>query len=549
MKVFIPIIVIWSLSVLHLQGQNTVGVITYDSLAMSGYTLFTPNTSTYLIDNCGQYINHWESNSRPGLTAYLTEEGNLIRAGSAPGEFNGAGSGGLLEEYNWDGELLWSYKVSNSEYQQHHDIEILPNGNILFIAWEYRSEEEANAQGAASDLVYWPPVVYEIKKLGKDSAEFVWEWHVWDHLIQDHNPEKENFGVVSEHPELININVNASQGISNPDWMHMNGIDYDVLRDEIILSSRNFSEIYIIDHSTTIEEAAAHTGGTRGKGGDILYRWGNPNTYDKGFNEERQLFGQHNAEIVPTGFIGEGNITLFNNGNQRPQGKYSSIDEIRPPRDVDGNYILGVNGVYGPENVTWHYTAPDKETFYSSKMGGTKRLPNGNTLICDSRKGRFFEVTQEGELVWDYESPVSFIEFLIDGEDNDGLASSFRAERIPLDFPAFQNKDITPGEVLELEPAAFDCVIIDVVSSIDDQTDAALLHFKILANRKILISTESGLGDDLRYNVYNQNGQMMSSGLSNDSAQDIDISNYAAGLYFLHCTYKGKRYVKKFINI
>ena len=58
--------------------------------------------------------------------------------------------------------------------------------------------------------------------------------------------------------------------------MHCNGLDYNSALDQIALSCRGMNEVYIIDHSTTTEEAVGHTGGNAGKGGDILYRWGNP---------------------------------------------------------------------------------------------------------------------------------------------------------------------------------------------------------------------------------------------------------------------------------
>lgn len=59
----------------------------------------------------------------------------------------------------------------------------------------------------------------------------------------------------------------------------MNGIDYNPVLDQIALSTHNLNEWYIIDHSTTTAEAATSSGGNSGKGGDLLYRWGNPAAY------------------------------------------------------------------------------------------------------------------------------------------------------------------------------------------------------------------------------------------------------------------------------
>jgi len=87
------------------------------------------------------------------------------------------------------------------------------------------------------------------------------------------------WNVVSEHPELMDINFGVNLNGNNADWIHFNSIDYNSDLDQIILSSRHLSEIYVIDHSTTSLEAAGHTGGNSGKGGDILFRYGMPNGF------------------------------------------------------------------------------------------------------------------------------------------------------------------------------------------------------------------------------------------------------------------------------
>jgi hypothetical protein len=195
--------------------------------------------------------------------------------------------------------------------------------------------------------------------------------------------------------------MNSSQS----DWMHSNSIDYNEEFDKLLLSVHNFNEIWIIDHSTTTEEAAGHMGGNSGKGGDLLYRWGNPQAYRAGTANDRKLFSQHDATWIKPGCPGEGDILVFNNGANRPGSYYSTVDEIVPPVNDNGEYYLEPGPMYGPEAQTWMYTASPPTSFYASHLSGAERLPDGNTLICNGETGKIFEVTPEGATVWQYTSP------------------------------------------------------------------------------------------------------------------------------------------------
>ncbi|RMD96234.1 MAG: hypothetical protein D6816_19220, partial [Bacteroidetes bacterium] len=250
---------------LSANGQQTVGLFLNDSLAFNGYTLFAPLSSrtTYLIDNCGELINSWESNFSPGVSTYLLENGHLLRTARIPSAFNAGGTGGRIEEYDWDGNLLWAYDYSSADYHQHHDIHPMPNGNILVLAWEKISEQEAIDLGRNPTLInnqgLWPESIVELKPIGSDSAEIVWEWHAIDHIVQDFDPNLPNYGNPADHPEKLDINYGAGTG-SGPggfaDWIHGNGLSYNPDLDQIILCSRRLHEFYIIDHSTTSAEAA-----------------------------------------------------------------------------------------------------------------------------------------------------------------------------------------------------------------------------------------------------------------------------------------------------
>ncbi len=368
------------------------------------YNLFTAlnSTTTYLIDSEGNAIHTWESSYRPGNAVYLLEDGSLLRTGTTNSQnFDTGGAGGIVQILDIDSNVTWEYSYNSSEFRLHHDVEMLPNDNILMIAWELKSEAEAIAAGRdpslLSDGELWPDHIIEVNPAGN----IVWAWYVWDHLIQDFDATKANYGVVADQPELIDINfTQTGRQAGGADWNHINSIDYNAELDQILLSVHNTSEIWIIDHSTTTAEAASHSGGNSGKGGDLLYRWGNPQAYDAGSTHDQQFFAQHDATWIEDGYPGAGNILIFNNGTGRG---YSSVDEIIPPVNADGSYTLVTGSAYSPTSATWTYVAENPTDFYAERISGAQRLQDGNTLICEGTNGRFFEVTPDGEIGWEYQ--------------------------------------------------------------------------------------------------------------------------------------------------
>jgi len=446
-----------------LTTSRTVGLVLSEEGASAGYTLFAPVqfNVTYLIDLEGNLVHSWQSDYVPGNSAYLLENGHLLRTaafdptGLPP--FAGGGAAGRVEEIDWSGSIVWEYEYASDTHLTHHDVEVLPNGNVLMIAWEYKSAAEAYAVGrqwgTLSEGSIWPDHVIEVEPSGSSGGTIVWEWHVWDHLIQDQDPQKASYGSPADHPERIDINYDPD-GHGRADWCHTNGIDYNEDLDQIILSIRMFSEFWIIDHSTTTETAAGSTGGTSGKGGDLLYRWGNPAAYQAGGLDDQRLFVQHDAQWIESGLPGEGNILVFNNGAGRPGGDYSSIDEIILPVDGGGGYTLSGSS-YGPSGATWSYTAQNPADFYSSFISGAQRQPNGNTLVCQGAQGIFFEATSTGELVWEYICPVTDTGPLQQGEliPETGLGTLnavFRVYRYAADYPGLAGRDLSPGLPIEL---------------------------------------------------------------------------------------------------
>ena len=444
------------------QGQEqTVGLFLNTTAAAPGYTLFAPMSYnvTYLIDNNGELVQSWSSEYRPGLSVYILENGDLLRTRIIQGQlFQTGGHGGGVEIIDWDGNLVWEFDYFSDQYWQHHDIESLPNGNVLLIAWEHKADATAIANGRNPNMLagsqqpfgFWPDHIIEVNP---ESNSIAWEWHVWDHLIQDYDSSKVNYGVVSDHPELVNLNYPSGPNTSG-DWLHINAVDYNAELDQIILSVHHFGEIWIIDHSTTTIEAASHTGGNSGKGGDLLYRWGNPQAYIGGNSNERIFFGQHDARWIEDG----SQVMVFNNGSGRPGGSYSSIDVITQPIGEDNLYVLDSNGIYGPDTLSWQYTATPLGDLFAANISGAHRLENGNTLICDGPRGHYFEVDSAGSLVWDYVNPVVNTGPLYQGQEiptqgsaqNSTLNRTFRVHRYPTDYLGFAGHNLEPTGPIEL---------------------------------------------------------------------------------------------------
>ena len=521
-------------------GQ-TVGLISAEPEAFPGYTLVAPTgaTTTYLIDPCGYLINFWESDFYPGAVAYLAPGGRLIRTARLGSIFNAGGAGGRIEEFDWEGNLVWSFDYAGNTFHQHHDIEILPNGNILILAWELKTYDEAIDAGRNPQLLttsgIWPEHIVEIKPQGTEEAEIVWEWYLWDHLVQDYSPNQANFGVVAEHPELIDLNFAATtSGAGAADWIHANAIDYNPTLDQIIISARDFSEIWVIDHSTTTAEAAGHTGGNAGMGGDILYRWGNPAAYQRGSEEDRKLWLQHDAQWIAEGLPGAGQMMVFNNGAGRSPS-FSSIDVWSPPILADGTYDLLDEQAFGPTDLSWTYVDPDSTNFFSPRVSGAQRLANGNTLICEGVKGRLFEVDEEGAIQWEYINPVGFNGPATQGDDPFGN-DLFRGYRYTAGSAELGGQELVAGEPLELEPIPYDCDLVDtsMVSNVTTFGKPTQSLVEVRQNPfQDALHLEKHFAGMVQAVVYRLDGVAIHSFQMQESEKVINTSAWGSGYYYL----------------
>jgi hypothetical protein len=345
-------------------GQ-TVGLFCNNG-AYEGYTLFKPlrGVGVYLIDNDGNSIREWvEPDRLRGVTMILTEQGTMIRNLCYSPEEEIApcqGSGPLIREYDWDGNVIWQYYAPGA----HHDMVRMPNGNLL-ITVEQDDGSESLLE-VKPNYKNWNPDKETIAP--GEGGKVVWQWYVRDH-------------VGANDPALF----------SDPAYTALNALDYHPVRKEILMSFNRRNEMVVIKKKT----------------GKIVYRWGNPINY--GAPGPVQSGFQHSTKWVKSpefgykyknnDITGLGNILWFNNNLLR-------VDEIEPPtkgkgKGKGGKYLLEAGEAFGPWSPTWSYRFLQSAGFQSS----TQRLPNGNTLIAFSDQMTFAEVDRYGQLVWKFVSP------------------------------------------------------------------------------------------------------------------------------------------------
>lgn len=512
-------------------NAQTVGLIQHDAGSLDdGYVLFSPisSTSTYLINKCGKQVKTWSSTYRPALSAYLLENGTLLRTGNTNNAtFTAGGKGGIIQKIDWSGNVTWNYTISNALECQHHDVKVLPNGNVLAIVWESKTNTEAISQGRNPALVpatIWSEKIVEIQQTGATTGNIVWEWHLWDHLIQEFDNTKPNFGTVSSNPQLLNLNFGASA--TNQDWIHLNSIDYNETLDQILVSSHSFDEVWIIDHSTTTVQAATHSGGNSGKGGDILYRWGNPRAYNNGTVANQKLFGQHNANWIKNGNPFVNQIMIFNNGNGRTGGNYSTVEIINPP--VNGyNYTATLP--YLPTSISWIYNNGNTNSLYAQNISGAQQLPNGNVLICDGPAGTFFEVNSNGTTVWKYVNPVTNSGILNQGA-TPATNSVFKSNFYPANYNGFSGQILTAGNTIEnTNSVSAACNL-----NLNVEATAVLGEIKVYPNpaadfiKIILNNSEAN-----QLEIHNTVGQKVYSAGKIGKESTISTKEFPNGIYFL----------------
>ena len=531
---------------------QTVGTTVNSPTAFDSYTLiYTYNSPTvYLINNCGQKIHQWTTSGNT-LIAYLQPNGDLIKTSIDPATvFVGGGSQGFIERYSWSGALQWKYKLSNDTMTLHHDIEIMPNGNILCNVWKKIPAPQVRNMGRDPNNEMglgeiWDDLVLELQPTGTTGANIVWQWKASEHIVQDIDEKLPNYGIVASSPELLNLN-HRPEGIGTfKDWLHFNSVSYNAELDQIALSGHTFDEIYIIDHGTTSSQSSGHVGGTQGKGGDLLYRWGNPAAYNQGGDTDQVFNGQHDPHWIQYGDYTNSIITF----NNMAAPNYSAIDIITPSWD-GMKYTLGSNGKYSPSAPDFRFTKKVPQEFFSGIMAAATVLPNGNLYFTEATKGKYTEYDLSADsVVWEYTNPMKNSNFTKQG-DAPSLNVTFRTYKYSKDYSAFTGRTLTPGLPLEVDPWPTACNGIDTTTHQDTtQRDTTVkdtsragfnaialdIHTVVYPNPSSGKFTLKGLQNTHAVEVRNMLGDIIYANNQIDRNKElvIDLREFAQGTYFV----------------
>jgi len=383
-----------------------------------GYVLVAPesDTTTYLIDKKGDVHHHWTSDKVPGMAVYLLPNGNLLRAENlspGSGQPRPCGyPGGRVAMYDWHGKLLWHHDINSDTHQQTHDVFPMPNGNVLVDVWEFIDQTDPKMRTncpPATGSGLWSGMIVELQPTSDGKAVPVWHWRFWDHLLPASAQP-------ASLPQKLDVNYLGTPLTDMTDWIHMNAVAYNDALDQIVVSSRNLNEIYIIEHSSSSEIAAGSTGGRYGRGGDFLYRWGNPAAYGMGSGNPQQFFGQHSPHwlhahsadahkilVNNDGYTGSVSSCVSSQGTSNP----TSFDLLDAPFNPSaGNYGMEPNQACGPVSAKELAAIPSGQ-FQCTFEGSVQLLHDGNLMISSGLTGILYELAPSSgngswEVAWQF---------------------------------------------------------------------------------------------------------------------------------------------------
>lgn len=405
----------------------------------NGYTLFdgADDKGVTLIDMNGNILRRWPELT--GMGPFRMLPGGYVMGGDV--ERTPYQESVALIEYDWDGNEVWRFDrmdmvagpTSNDEEEtnesapavwasrQHHDWqregnpigyyspELLPNatgGNTLILA--HKNVTNLNV----SDKRLEDDYIYEVSWDG----EILWEWLASDHI--------DEMGFSQDARNAIYRSVGFNNARQSADWLHVNSANYLGPNKWYDAGDERFHPDHIMISSRTANIIAIIA-----RDGSIVWRMGPDYTESEPLAELGQIIGQHNPHIIPQGLPGAGNLLVFDNGGK---GGYGSANPARPngtnALTRDSSRVLEINPL--TFEVVWEYSIDsftESFQFYSWYVSNAQRLPNGNTMINEGMNGRFFELTEDKELVWEFVSP--FV-----SDEATPSPRVYRAYRIPYEW-------------------------------------------------------------------------------------------------------------------
>lgn len=425
------------------------GTTRYDpGKAYNSFVLFTGGDNTArLIDLNGNPVHEWKdaaahstlidpavNGGKLGHVFVTLETTEGKGTDLVPGQVNRKITK-TVGELDWDGKAVWSFgdKAPGGASQQHHDWARLPNGNTVILANLVHPVKGFKQPQVLDD------VIYEVNPAG----EVVWKWVASEHLNE--------FGFSPAELKLVRnaeiadyLHVNNLKVVGPNHWFAAGDKRFDP--ENLLFDARNANFIAIIAKKT----------------GKIVWRLG---PHYKAASEEQQLArnvprpvdqisAQHDAHIIPEGLPGAGNLLVFDN-----QG-LAGYPTAAVPR-TGGSRVLEIDPV--KNEVVWQYTGEDSGgpawSFRSTHISAARRLPNGNTFIDEGQSGRLFQVTKDGDIVWEYVNPYPKVgKNTLTGRSTVNY-QLYRGQPVPYDWvPAgtpHSEKAVTPPELVNYRvPAA-----------------------------------------------------------------------------------------------
>ncbi len=473
--------------------------------ALSGYVLLENAIGTYLIDNCGYIINQWNVSNTDNHVKLLADGSIIYMKDNA------------VWHRDWDDDIIsiTNYDIRNIILD--YEVIILPNGNYLCLGREVleRSEFVDLGYDVTQGFPRWMDVVVEIDP---NLNSIVWMWNIKDHIIQERDSILTNYASVKANPHKLDMDAIQTFDWTSSETFMINGMDYNPDLDLIALSVRKMGEVILIDHSTSMEESRSGSGGNYNKGGDILFRWGNPENYGRGNVRSRYLYFQHNPNWIKHGEH-KGKIMIFNNKlNSGDWPPYSSVEIIDPMIDSQNQFVLSSDSMFmtteEPIRINRITQGVDFSSDYTS---GAKVMPNGNIYVTVGQTNRLFEITTDGEMVWDY-----------------GIENSyyiFRSEKYPEGYLTIPSAQLEPSEeVIEFFPSSYNCNYF--TTSTQELSDNEH-KIRVFRSSDVQVIVKSDGGKVFNYTMLDMMGQKVTSG-SDQSNYSINTKNLPAGAYVVH---------------